>query len=142
MRTMAQVLAGKSARIWSIAPDKTVFDGLRLMADKDIGALVVVEHGRPVGVLSERDYARKVILRHQSSRLTPVSAIMTDAFVAVSPDVGVDSCMSLMTSRRCRYVLVMEGDDLCGVVSIGDLVKATIEEQTFTIRQLERYIGS
>ncbi len=142
MQTMAQLLAGKGAQIWSISPDATVFDALQLMADKDIGALVVIERGRPVGVVSERDYTRKVILRGRSSHDTPVSTIMTTAFAAAPPHVSVDTCMTLMTSRRTRHVLIMDGDDLCGIVSIGDLIKSTIEEQQFTIARLEQYIRS
>ncbi len=142
MQTMAQLLAGKGAEIWSISPDTTVFGALQLMADKDIGALVVMEHGRPVGVVSERDYTRKVILRGRSSHDTPVSTIMTAAFAAAPPHVSVDMCMTLMTSRRTRHVLIMEGDDLRGIVSIGDLIKSTIEEQQFTIARLEQYIHS
>ncbi len=142
MQTMAQLLAGKGAQIWSISPDATVLDALQLMAEKDIGALVVMERGRPVGVVSERDYTRKVILRGRSSHDTPVSTIMTTAFAAAPPHVSVDACMTLMTSRRTRHVLIMEGDDLRGIVSIGDLIKATIEEQQFTIARLEQYIRS
>ncbi len=142
MQTMAQLLTGKGAQIWSISPDATVFDALQLMADKDIGALVVMERGRPVGVVSERDYTRKVILRNRSSHDTPVSTIMTAAFAAAPPHVTVDTCMALMTSRCTRHVLIMEGDDLRGIVSIWDLVKATIEEQQFTIARLEQYIRS
>ncbi len=142
MQTMAQLLAGKGAQIWSISPDATVLDALQLMAEKDIGALVVMERGRPVGVVSERDYTRKVVLKGRSSHDTPVSTIMLTAFAAAPPHVSVDTCMTLMTSRRTRHVLIMEGDDLRGIVSIGDLIKATIEEQQFTIAQLEQYIHS
>ena len=142
MQTMAQLLASKDAKIWSISPDDTVFDALRLMAERDIGSLVVLEQRRPVGVVSERDYTRKVILRGRSSHDTPVSAIMTTAFAAAEPHVDVDTCMTLMTSQRTRHVLIMEDDDLLGVVSIGDLIKATIAEQQFTIAQLEHYIHS
>ncbi len=142
MQTMAQLLAGKSAQIWSISPDVTVFDALQLMADKDIGALVVMERDRPVGVVSERDYTRKVILRGRSSHDTPVRTIMTTAFAAAPPHVSVDTCMALMTSLRTRHVLIIEGEDLRGIVSIGDFIKATIEEQQFTIARLEQYIHS
>ncbi len=142
MRTMAQLLAGKDAQIWSTSPDATVFDALQLMADKDVGALVVMERDRPVGVVSERDYTRKVVLKGRSSHDTPVSTIMLTAFAAAPPHVSVDTCMTLMTSRRTRHVLIMEGDDLRGIVSIWDLVKATIEEQQFTIARLEQYIHS
>ncbi len=142
MQTMAQLLAGKGAQVWSVSPDTTVFDALQFMADKDIGALVVMERDRPVGVVSERDYTRKVILRGRSSHDTPVSTIMTTAFAAAPPHVSVDTCMTLMTSQRTRHVLIIEGDDLRGIVSIGDLIKATIEEQQFTIARLEQYIHS
>ncbi len=142
MQTMAQLLAGKGAQIWSISPDATVMDALQLMAEKDIGALVVMERGRPVGVVSERDYTRKVVLKGRSSHDTPVRTIMLTAFAAAPPHVSVDTCMTLMTSRRTRHVLIMEGDDLRGIVSIWDLVKATIEEQQFTIARLEQYIHS
>ncbi len=142
MQTMAQLLAGKGAQIWSISPDVTVFDALQLMAEKDIGALVVIERGRPVGVVSERDYTRKVILRGRSSHDTPVGTIMTTAFAAAPSHVSVDTCMALMTSRRTRHVLIIEGDDLRGIVSIGDLIKSTIEEQQSTIARLEQYIRS
>jgi len=142
MQTMAQLLAVKGTRVWSISPDATVFDSLRLMADKDIGALVVMDRGRPVGVVSERDYARKVVLRRRSSHDTPVRMIMTTAFAAASSQMGIDACMTLMTSLRTRHVLIMDDDALRGIVSIGDLVKATIEEQQFTIGQLQQYIRS
>jgi len=142
MQTMAQLLARKDSHIWSISPRATVFDALRLMADSDIGSLVVLEHGRPVGIVSERDYTRKVILKGRSSHYTPVCTIMTTAFVAARPDADVDACMALMTSQRTRHVLIMEDDDLLGVVSVGDLIKATIEDQQFTIAQLEHYIHS
>lgn len=142
MQTMAHVLAAKGARIWSISPDATVFEGLRLMAQKDIGALVVTERGRPIGLLSERDYTRKVILRRRSSHETPVRMIMTTPFETAPLHWSVDACMALMTSRHTRHVLIMDGDQLCGLVSIGDVVKATIDEQQFTIGQLEHYISS
>ena len=142
MQTMAQLLASKDAKIWSISPDDTVFDALRLMAERDIGSLVVMEQSRPVGVVSERDYTRKVILRGRSSHDTPVSTIMTTAFAAAQPHIDVDTCMTLMTSQRTRHVLIMEDNALLGVVSIGDLIKATIEDQQFTIAQMEQYIHS
>jgi len=112
------------------------------MADKDIGSLVVVEHDRPVGVVAERDYTRKVILKGRSSHYTPVSTIMNTNFAATRPDVDVDTCMTLMASERTRHVLIMAGEDLLGIVSIGDLIKATIQEQQFTITQMEQYIRS
>ena len=142
MQTMAQLLARKNSHIWSISPDATVFDALRLMADRDIGSLVVLEQRRPVGVVSERDYTRKVILRGRSSHDTPVSTIMTTAFAAAQPHIDVDTCMTLMTSHRTRHVLIMKDDDLLGIVSIGDLIRSTIKDQQFTIAQMEQYIHS
>ena len=142
MQTMAQLLAVKGAQVWSVSPEANVFEALQIMADKDVGALVVLERGRPVGVMSERDYTRKVILRRRSSHDTPVRMIMTVAFVAVPPHMSVDACMALMTGQRTRHVLIMESDELLGIVSIGDLVRATIDEQQFTIGQLEQYIRS
>jgi CBS domain-containing protein len=142
MRTMAQLLEEKGTRVYSVHPAATVLDALQLMADLNIGALVVMDEGRPIGIMSERDYTRKVVLRGRSSRDTQVSAIMTPAVVATGPDASVDRCMNLMTDRRTRHVLVMDGEELHGIVSIGDLVKATISEQQFTITQLEQYISS
>jgi CBS domain-containing protein len=139
---MAQLLAAKGTQIWSISPDATVLEGLQLMAEKNIGALVVLEPSGPVGVLSERDYARKVILKRRSSHDTPVRMIMTTTFATATPDMSIDACMALITSQRTRHVLIMAGGELRGIVSIGDLVKATIEQQQFTIAQLEHYIGS
>ena len=142
MQTMAQLLEAKDSNVWSISPDATVFESLSLMAKKDIGALVVIDGGRPVGVVSERDYARKVVLRRRSSHDTPVRMIMTTAFATAAPNVSVGACMTLMTSLRTRHVLIVDGGELRGIVSIGDLVKSTIDEQQFTIAQLERYIRS
>lgn len=142
MLTMAQMLAGKGSGVSSIAPGATVLEGLQIMADMDIGALVVMDQGRPVGLMSERDYARKVVLRGLFSRDTPVSAIMTTAFAVAPSHATVDMCMNVMTRQRTRHVLIMDGERLCGIVSIGDLVKATINEQQFTIAQMEQYIRS
>jgi CBS domain-containing protein len=142
MLTMLHVLATKGSAVWSIRPDVPVFEGLQLMAEKDIGALLVMERGRPIGLLSERDYTRKVVLRRRSSHDTPVRLIMTAPVVSVGSECSVDACMAVMTSRRTRHVLIMDDDQICGLVSIGDLVKATIEDQQFTIVQLEQYISS
>jgi len=119
-----------------------VFDALKLMAEKDIGALLVVEKGRLAGIISERDYARKVILHGKSSHDTPVREIMTARVVCVRPANTVEECMALMTDKRIRHLPVVENDELLGVLSIGDLVKETISEQQTTIRQLESYIHS
>jgi CBS domain-containing protein len=140
MYTVKQLLDSKPRDVVTIAPDASVFEALELMAERDIGAVVVVHDGYVVGILSERDYARKVILHNKSSREIAVDAIMTDRVLYVGPTHTIDECMALMTDKRIRHLPVMDGDRLIGVLSIGDLVKATISEQDFTIRQLERYI--
>jgi CBS domain-containing protein len=132
----------KPAGAVTIAPDASVFEALELMAEKDIGAVVVVRDGRVIGILSERDYARKVILHNKASREIAVDEIMTDRVLYVSPGHTIEQCMALMTDKRIRHLPVLDDDRLIGVLSIGDLVKATISEQDFTIRQLERYIMS
>ena len=142
MKTVRQLLQGKSKALCTVGPDAPVFDALKLMAEKDIGALLVVEQGRLAGILSERDYARKVILHNKSSHDTPVREIMTERVICVQPRNTVEECMTLMTDKRIRHLPVMENDSLVGVLSIGDLVKSTISEQADTIRQLESYIHS
>lgn len=139
--TVRDVLDEKGREIWSVGPDATVYQALVLMAERAIGALMVLEGGRPVGLLSERDYARKVILAGRASRDTPVRDVMTTRVVAVAPERTVEECMALMTDKRVRHLPVMEGERLLGVVSIGDLVKALIAEQRFIIEQLESYIS-
>jgi CBS domain-containing protein len=142
MYTVKQLLDVKPRSVVTIAPDASVFEALELMAEKDIGAVVVVHDDQVVGILSERDYARKVILHNKASKDITVDEIMTDRVLYVGPRHTVDECMALMTDKRIRHLPVMDGDRLIGVLSIGDLVKATISEQDFTIRQLERYIMS
>ena len=142
MKTVRQLLQGKSKALCTVGPDTPVFDALKLMAEKDIGALLVVEQGRLAGILSERDYARKVILHNKSSHDTPVREIMTERVICVQPRNTVEECMTLMTDKHIRHLPVMEDDSLVGVLSIGDLVKSTISEQADTIRQLESYIHS
>lgn len=142
MKTVRQLLQGKGGAVHSIAPGARVFEALQLMADKDIGALLVMEGGRLAGIMSERDYARKVILAGKSSHDMAVREIMTERVVTVQPSQTVEECMALMTERRIRHLPVMEGDKLVGLLSIGDLVKAVIAEQAQTIRQLESYIHS
>jgi CBS domain-containing protein len=127
--------------VWSVSPDTSVLDAIKKMADKGIGALLVLENGKPVGIVSERDYARKVILQGRSSQQTPVREIMTTRVVCARPDLNVEECMAIMTDKRIRHLPVMEGDRLLGMISIGDLVKAIIAEQQFIIKQLERYIA-
>jgi CBS domain-containing protein len=142
MHTVKRLLDSKSGGVVTIAPDASVFTALELMAERDIGAVVVVHDGRVVGILSERDYARKVILHNKSSREITVDEIMTDRVLYVGPTHTVEECMALMTDKRIRHLPVMDGDRLIGVLSIGDLVKASIDDRDFTIRQLETYIAS
>jgi CBS domain-containing protein len=140
MPSLWQLLASKGSQVWSISPDATVFAGLTLMAEKNIGALLIIEHDRPVGIMSERDYARKIILEGRSSRDTKVRSIMTTRLVRAQPSDSVEHAMALMTQERIRHLPIMEGDTVLGLVSIGDLVKAMIDQQQFRIEQLERYI--
>mgnify|MGYP001814477748 FL=1 len=124
-----------------MAPDAMVYDALELMADKNVGAVLVIDAGRLVGILSERDYARKVILHGKSSKDTPIREIMTQRVVYVRPQQTAEECMALMTDKRVRHLPVLEDDQLVGVISIGDVVKSIISEQEFIIEQLERYIS-
>ncbi|MGZ8156795.1 MAG: CBS domain-containing protein [Burkholderiales bacterium] len=142
MKTVKQLLNAKGSQIYSIAPGAKVFDALELMAEKDVGALVVTEGARLVGIISERDYARKVRLQGKWSHDIPVRDIMTSEVVTVPPSCTVEECMGLVTARRVRHLPVCENDRLVGVVSIGDLVKEVIAEQEETIKQLESYIHS
>ena len=140
MKTVKQLLQGKTRGLCTIGPDAHVFDALKMMAENDIGALLVVENDKLIGIISERDYARKVMLHGKSSRDIPVREIMTEPVICVQPDRTVDECMALMTDKRIRHLPVIENDKLIGVLSIGDLVKETICEQQFMIKQLESYI--
>jgi CBS domain-containing protein len=142
MPSILQVLASKGSQVWSISPDATVYAGLTLMADKNIGALLILENDRPVGIMSERDYARKIILEGRSSRDTKIRSIMTTRLAWVDPNDSVEHAMALMTREHIRHLPVMAGDSVLGLVSIGDLVKAMINQQQFTIEQLERYIAT
>jgi len=142
MKNVAQLLGGKGREVHTIGPDARVIDALRLMAEKDVGALIVTEGGKPSGIISERDYARKVILHGKSSQDIAVREIMTSKLVTVQPRQTVEECMALMTSKRIRHLPVIEGERLVGVLSIGDLVKEVIAEQEATIKQLESYIHS
>ena len=142
MKSLQQLLHAKGAQVHSIRPDAKVIEGLQLMAQKDIGALVVLENERLVGIMSERDYARKVILQGKSSHDIQVREIMTGDVVTVEPSRTIEECMALMTQRHVRHLPVCEGDKLVGLVSIGDLVKEVIAEQEQTIKQLESYIHS
>ncbi len=141
MVSSKKVLQGKGYDVWSIGPEASVYDAIEMMADKEVGALVVMEGDSLVGLLSERDYARKVILQGRSSRDTKIKDIMTSRVAYVRPEQSVEECMALMTDKRIRHLPVMDGDKLLGVISIGDLVKAIIEEQQHVIEQLEQYIS-
>ena len=140
MTSVAHLLQAKGHAVWSIPPDASVYEAIKLMADKEVGALLVMEGQRLVGIVSERDYARKVILQGKSSRDTPVREIMTDKVFYVRPEQTVEDCMALMTAHRIRHLPVLDDDRVIGVVSIGDLVKAVISEQEVRIQQLEQYI--
>jgi CBS domain-containing protein len=142
MQSMAQLLSAKGSRVWSISPDATVYEGLELMAEKNIGALLILDGGKAVGIMSERDYARKIILEGRSSRDTQIRSIMTTRLVSARPDATIEECMAIMTRERIRHLPVVDGEAVVGMVSIGDLVKATIDQQQFTIEQLERYIAT
>ena len=138
--TVNSILRHKGRHVWSVSPDESVFQAMSLMADKDIGALVVIAGETPVGIISERDYARKVVLQGRSSKNTPVRDIMTSPVVSVSPDQTVDDCMRLVTTKRIRHLPVVHGDKVVGVVSIGDLVQRVISTQGETIQYLQEYI--
>lgn len=140
MSTVRQLLHSKGGPTWTIDPDSTVFDAIRMMSEKEIGALIVTELEAVVGVLSERDYARKVLLRGRASKTTPVRAIMTTQVIFASPDQTVEQCMNVMTDKRIRHLPVTDEGRLVGVISIGDLVKSIISEQKDTIERLESYI--
>ena len=141
MKTVRQLLQSKGSESWSVTPDTLVYDALSLMAEKNIGAILVMEGGRLVGILSERDYARKVVLHGKSSKEIPVREIMTARVVYVQPDQTVEDCMALMTDKRVRHLPVLDGERVVGVISIGDVVKSIISEQSFMIEQLEHYIA-
>jgi len=142
MKTAAQILRSKpDPTVHTLEPTASAHEAVKLMADKNIGALLVVERGRVVGIVSERDYARKVILLARSAKDTPLRDIMSSPVMYVRPDQTSDECMALMTENRLRHLPVMDNGRLIGLVSIGDLVKATIAEQQFIIEQLEHYIS-
>ena len=141
MHTVQQILRAKHGTLLSISPDADVFDALATMARHDVGALAVLDRGRLVGMFSERDYARKVILQGRLSKDTAVSEIMTSHLVSVTPDDTVDECMRLMTEHRVRHLPVMANGDVAGMVSLGDLVKWIIDSQEQEIRHLHAYIA-
>ena len=140
MRSVRQLLEAKAPEVYSIGPDAPVIDAIRLMSEKRIGAVVVMDHGRLIGILSERDYARKIVLQGRSSADTPVREIMTGDVISVGLGDTAEHCMQLVTDQRIRHLPVLQGDQLVGVVSIGDLVKAVIEDQKVEIDHLQGYI--
>jgi len=139
--TVATILNQKGHQVYSISPDATVFEAIQLMADKNIGALLVTSEGKLLGVISERDYTRKVALKGRASRDTKVWEIISSPVVSATPDHSVEECMRLMTSHRVRHLPVLYGEKLVGIVSIGDLVNWTISAQDAAIEQLKSYIA-
>ena len=142
MRTLRQLLGSKTPEVYAVAPGDSVIDAIRLMAEKGVGAVLVMEGARLAGIVSERDYARKIVLHGRSSADTSVRDIMTAEVVTVGPQNTVEQCMQVVTEHRLRHLPVLEGDAVIGVISIGDLVKAVIEDQKVQLDELQRYIAS
>jgi CBS domain-containing protein len=140
MRLVSQILQSKGHDVWFVGPQTTVFDAVKLMSEKGVGALLVMENKKMVGIITERDYARKVILAGKSSRQTPVKDVMTKRVLWIAPERTVEECMALMTDKRVRHLPVVDNTRVVGMVSIGDLVKAIIAEQQIIIDQLQNYI--
>ena len=138
--TVDEILQRKGREVWSIGPKDSVFDALKIMAEKDIGALVVLQDNRLVGIISERDYARKIVLKGKASISTRVKDIMTDKVYYVSPRTTIEECQALLTEQSVRHLPVLDEGKLVGIISIGDVVKAIIDEQEITISQLSDYI--
>ncbi len=141
MKPVRELLRIKGQETWSVTPDTPVYDALKLMAEKNVGALLVLDGDKLAGILSERDYARKVILKGKASKNTPAREIMSENVDCVTPKQSVAECMALMTDKHIRHLPVIEDGKLVGVISIGDVVKAIISEQKFVIEQLEHYIA-
>ncbi|MCS6953222.1 MAG: CBS domain-containing protein [Bryobacterales bacterium] len=139
--TVRSILNSKGYQVWGLPPEASVYEAIAMMADKGVGALVVISEGKLVGVVSERDYARKVILKGKSSQHTQVREIMSSPVITVTPDHTVEECMRIVTHHRIRHLPVMDGDRLVGVISIGDLVRSIIAAQEATIHQLKNYIA-
>jgi len=140
MTTIAQLLNAKGKQIWSVEPKATIFEALEIMSEKGIGALLVMEDGKLTGIFSERDYARKVILKGKSSKETPVGELMTKKVFYIDPQKTTNDCMAMMTAKRIRHVPVIEDNQVMGIVTIGDVVNQIISEQEVTINHLENYI--
>lgn len=142
MKSVSQVLSSKSAQVYSVSPETTVFEALEVMMNKNISALVVMEGNKLCGIFTERDYARKIVLKGKSSKDTPVSEIMTAELITVSPSDTIEHCMNIMTERHIRHLPVIQDNQVFGMISIGDAVKSIIEVQRSTIEQLQSYISS
>jgi CBS domain-containing protein len=140
MTIIKQVIGAKRHKVLSIAPDDNVYNAIKLMADNNVGSLIVLENEKLVGIITERDYSRKVILKGKSSPKTQVREIMSTQVICVQPDETIRECMAIMTDKRIRHLPVIEDDEVIAVVSIGDLVKGIISDQKFVIEQLEHYI--
>ena len=140
--TVRDLLAKKGTTVYSVDPGRTVFEALQMLAERNVGAVLVLEDKRPIGILSERDYARQVILKGKASREIPVREIMTRDVVCVRPEQTIEDCMQLMTDKHIRHLPVVSGEEVVGLVSIGDVVKVLLEEKQFRIEQLEGYITS
>jgi len=140
MKTVGDVIRKKGSQVWSVTPSTTVYDTLKLMAEKEIGAVVVLDGGQPVGIFSERDYARQVTLKGRTSKDTPVQEVMVSRIVFVRPEQSIEDCMALMTGKHVRHLPVLQQGALAGMLSIGDIVKEMISEKEFIIEQLANYI--
>jgi len=140
METIRQIIEKKGNQIYSVSPETTVYDTLKLMADKNIGAVLVLEEGKLVGIMSERDYARKVVLKGKFSKEIPVNEIMSPNVICIDPDQTINNTKAVMIQKRIRHLPVMEDDKLVGIISIGDVVNAVLEENSFMIDQLATYI--
>jgi CBS domain-containing protein len=140
MYTVRHLLEEKGNKVWTISPQATAFEALEIMAEKNIGAVLVLEGDKIHGIFTERDYARKVVLQGKTSKTTKVGELMTSEVLYISPEDTMETCMALMTEKRARHLPVLDGSKLVGVVSIGDVVKAVISDREFKIRELERYI--
>ena len=140
VHTIGQLLKAKGSQIWSIEPEATAYRALQIMAEKNVGALLVIERDQLVGIFSERDYARKVILKGKSSKGTSVSELMTPEVFYINTNATIEECMALMTAKHIRHLPVLENKQLVGIVTLGDVVQQIIAEQKFTIRELEKYI--
>ncbi len=140
MDTVRDLLNSKGDEVWTIQPDETVLDAIQKMADQNVGSLVVIENGKPVGIFTERHYAREVFLKGRHSPTTPIREVMNTRVICASPEQTIEECMAVMTDKRIRHLPVVDDGELVGIVSIGDLVKRTIIDQEFVIEQLTEYI--